>query len=116
MADLPAPPDHTVISVGFFTHLEDAFADAIKAGTRAATIFADTRDQDQQSRITSMAREAGIPLIGPNSMGCHNFDLKMITPFPVPLDLRPGGLPPSFSQDRCLAHSLIMIAVSVSTR
>ena len=92
MADLPAPPDHTVISVGT-THLEDAFADAIRAGTRAATIFADTRDQDQQSRITSMAREAGIPLIGPNSMGCHNFDLKMrITPFPVPLDLRPGGI------------------------
>lgn len=92
MADLPAPPDHTVISVGT-THLEDAFADAIRAGTRAATIFADTRDHDQKSRIGDMAREAGIPLIGPNSMGCHNFDLKMrITPFPVPLDHTPGGI------------------------
>ena len=92
MADLPAAPDHTVISVGT-GHLEDAFAAAIRAGTRAATIFADTRDKDQKSRISDMAREAGIPLIGPNSMGCHNFDLKMrITPFPVPLDLKPGGI------------------------
>ncbi|XDZ66076.1 acetate--CoA ligase family protein [Alphaproteobacteria bacterium LSUCC0684] len=92
MADLPAAPDHTVIAVAT-ERAEAALEAAIRAGTRAATVFADTRDRAMKERIGDMAREAGIPLVGPNSMGLHNLDLKLrITPFPMPLDLKPGGI------------------------
>ena len=92
MADLPQAPDHTVIAVGTGP-LEQAVADAIEGGTKALTVFADTRDHDQKTRITAMVKSAGLPMIGPNSMGVHNLDLKMrVTPFPAPVDLTPGGM------------------------
>lgn len=92
LEDLPEAPDHTVLAVGT-AHLDAAFEQVIRAGSKAATIFADSKDHDQKARIKAMAREAGIPLIGPNSMGFHNLDHHTrITPFPVPLDLTPGGM------------------------
>jgi len=92
MSDLPTAPDHTVIAVAT-DRAEAALDAAIRAGTRAATVFADTRDKAMKERIGDMAREAGIPLVGPNSMGLHNLDLNLrITPFPMPLDLKPGGI------------------------
>jgi len=90
--ELPEAPDHAVIAVAT-DRAEKALAEVIKKGTRAATVFADTRDRTQKNRIGDMAREAGIALIGPNTMGFHNLDLQTrITPFPMPLDLKPGGI------------------------
>lgn len=92
LGELPAAPDHSVIAVAT-ERVIAALDDAIKAGTKAATVFADTHDAAMKDRIGDMAREAGIPLIGPNSMGLHNLDLSLrITPFPMPLDLKPGGI------------------------
>jgi len=92
VGELPAAPDHSVIAVAT-ERAAAALEDAIKAGTKAATVFADTHDTAMKDRIGDMAREVGIPLIGPNSMGLHNLDLGLrITPFPMPLDLKPGGI------------------------
>ena len=74
--------------------LETSLKEAIEHGAQAATIFASTQgDPSLSKRIEALARESGLLLCGPNSMGFHNLDIGLrVTPFPAPKNLVPGGI------------------------
>ncbi len=70
--DLPETVDHVALCVAS-EKIEDALAQVIRHGARAATIFANChleRDQEPalSKRITAMAREAGVAICGGNCM------------------------------------------------
>lgn len=90
--DIPSKPDHTVIAVSS-SRVESTLYEAILAGSKSLTIFADTSNQSIHNRIKSIADEAEVEICGPNSMGFHNLDKKVrISPFQFPLNLIPGNI------------------------
>lgn len=90
--ELPEPPEHVVLSVAT-ARVEAAVDAALAAGARALTVFSACPDAAMRERIGDKVRAAGAALCGPNSMGFHNITLGLrVTPFPVPLDLRAGGV------------------------
>ena len=92
LADLPEPPEHVVLSLAT-ARVEAAVDQALAAGARALTVFSECPDAAMRQRIGDRVRAAGAALCGPNSMGLHNITLGLrVTPFPVPLDLKPGGI------------------------
>ena len=92
LADLPEMPEHVVLSLAT-ARVEAAVYEALSAGARALTIFSECPDAAMRQRIGDRVRAAGAALCGPNSMGVHNVALGLrVTPFPVPLDLKPGGI------------------------
>ena len=74
IADLPDVPDHAYILVGQ-SRVEDAVRDCAAAGVKVASIVADgfaeagAEGKAAQDRLVAIAREAGMRLLGPNSMG-----------------------------------------------
>lgn len=97
LAALPAPVDLAVIALGE-ARTEAALADAIARGIPAAVIFAgcdgtDATGDGVLARLTAMAREAGMALCGPNSMGLVNpsFGLNVMAYAPR-VALRPGNI------------------------
>jgi acetate---CoA ligase (ADP-forming) len=79
--DLPEVPDLAVISLGRDMVIP-AFGECIQKGIRRVIIItqgfadADTRGKELQSEITRMARESGVRVVGPNTMGVlNNFSL-----------------------------------------
>ena len=92
ITEIPIKPDHTVIAVSS-SRVEPILNEAILAGSKSLTIFADTSAESFHKRIKSIADEAGVEICGPNSMGFHNLDKKVrISPFQFPLDLIPGNI------------------------
>ena len=92
LSDLPQTPDHAVLCVAT-DRVEAAVEDALAAGAKALTIFAECPDAEMRQRIGARVRSAGAVMCGPNSMGLHDLTHGLrITPFPVPLDLSPGGI------------------------
>ena len=92
ITEIPVKPDHTVIAVSS-SRVEPILNEAILAGSKSLTIFADTSAESFHKRIKSIADEAGVEICGPNSMGFHNLDKKVrISPFQFPLDLIPGNI------------------------
>jgi acyl-CoA synthetase (NDP forming) len=97
LADLPGPPDLTVISVRN-ERLEEALVEAVKTGARAAVIFAsgvlrEDREPPLRDRIAAIARDARMPVCGPNCMGFYNdLDGVWICGFPSPRHPSPGGI------------------------
>lgn len=92
LAGLPLRPDHVVLSLAT-ARVEPAVEEALAAGARALTIFSECPDERMRRRIGDRVRAAGAVLCGPNSMGFHNITEGLrITPFPVPQDLKPGGI------------------------
>lgn len=90
--ELPTRPDHVVLSLAT-SRVEAAVDKALVAGTRALTIFSECPDTAMRNRIGDRVRAAGAVLCGPNSMGFHNITNGLrVTPFPVPLGLKPGGI------------------------
>ena len=76
LRDVPADVDHAVIAVAN-ERLEQAIAEAIEAGVRAATVFAsgyleNDREPRLLRRVSDMAREADIKICGGNCMGVVN--------------------------------------------
>ncbi len=74
VAEIPAKIDLAVIA----TRAElvpDVMADCIAAGVKSATVisggFSEGGRGDLQDRIVDMAREAGLPFIGPNCLGVY---------------------------------------------
>lgn len=73
----PEPPDHIYIMVGA-NAVVDVVRDAGKAGVAAATIFAGgfaeggEAGKARQAVLIAAAREGGVRLIGPNSLGVIN--------------------------------------------
>jgi acetate---CoA ligase (ADP-forming) len=92
LGDLPGRPDHVVLSLAT-SRVEAAVDEALATGARALTIFSECHDPEMRCRIGNRVRAAGAALCGPNSMGFHNIPIGLrVTPFPVPLDLKPGGI------------------------
>jgi len=97
LADLPETVDLAVLGVAN-ARLEAALADAIKAGVRAATIFASGYLEDDAEpkltvRLSAMAKEAGIAICGGNCMGFYNLEYGLrICGFPPPDWMRAGGI------------------------
>ncbi|HXV36710.1 MAG TPA: CoA-binding protein, partial [Myxococcota bacterium] len=84
---LPETVDHIVLCVAS-EKIEDALAQAIRHGARAATIFASCHlEQDREpalaQRIAAMAREAGVAICGGNCMGFINPEIGLrVAAFP----------------------------------
>lgn len=92
LADLSERPEHVVLSLAT-ARVEAAVDEALSAGARALTIFSECADPGLRQCIGDKVRAAGAALCGPNSMGFHNITLGLrVSPFPVPLDLRAGGI------------------------
>ena len=78
LSELPETVDHAVMGIAN-ARLEGQIAEAIKGGTRAATIFASgylENDSDPKltKRIIAMAQEAGMQICGGNCMGFYNLE------------------------------------------
>lgn len=86
---LPSPPDLVVLAVKN-ERLEAAMREAIQAGAKAAVIFASGMlDEDASpglcERLAAIARDAQMPVCGPNCMGFYNdLDNVWICGFPSP--------------------------------
>ena len=97
LSDLPETVEHVVLAVAN-ERLENALINAIEHKVKAVTIFADCNGQTHQGlplkdRLKTIAKEAGILLCGPNSMGFHNLDHGLrVTPFPSPKGLIAGSI------------------------
>ncbi len=92
LADLPEVPEHVVLSLAT-VRVEAAVDEALEAGAWALTVFSECPHAAMRLRIGDRVRAAGAALCGPNSMGFHNITLNLrVTPFPVPLGLKPGGV------------------------
>ncbi|MCC6869591.1 MAG: acetate--CoA ligase family protein [Burkholderiales bacterium] len=97
LRDLPAAPDLAVLSVRN-ERLEEALAEAIAVGARAAVIFASgmlaaDRDPPLAQRLAAMASTARLPICGGNCMGFYNdLDRVWICGFPSPREPRPGAI------------------------
>ena len=92
LKELPTQAEHIVISVANRA-VQQAVEDALDAGAKALTIFAECPDRALRTRIKEITDGAGVLLCGPNSMGLHDFHSGLrITPFDVPLDRKPGGV------------------------
>ncbi len=74
---IPEPVDHAYILLGN-NLVEAALDDCIAAGVRVVSVLADGYAEagaighERQARLTEKANQAGITLIGPNSMGVVN--------------------------------------------
>lgn len=92
LCDLPSRVDHAVLGVAN-ERLENAMQQAAEVGVKAVTVFADGKPQGLPEKVREIAREAGIMICGPNSMGFHNLDIGLrVSPFPAPKNLSAGGI------------------------
>ncbi|HIF10055.1 MAG TPA: CoA-binding protein, partial [Sneathiellales bacterium] len=81
IADVPGPVDLAVIA-GAAGRAPGFLEQSIAAGVRGAIIFATlSREKDggmsPVERVTGMAREAGVPLLGPGSIGYVNYSASL---------------------------------------
>lgn len=96
IASLPGPVDLAVLA-GSAERLEaDAHA-AIAAGARALVAFATARadaatGEPLAERVAAMAREAGVPLLGPNSIGFVNYAEACAGSWSIPLGVEAGPI------------------------
>lgn len=89
---LPVVVEHVVLGIAN-ERVEDCLFEAIEHGAKAVTIFADCYGTTLPSRIKAIAKESGILICGPNTMGFHNLNCGLrVTPFPAPTDLVQGGI------------------------
>lgn len=94
---LPTTVDHVVLSLAN-QHLESILQSVIKHGAKAVTIYSSvTLEGDTEppllTRLTSMAREAGVAICGSNGMGFYNVrDDLYVGIFPKPANIQKGGI------------------------
>lgn len=97
LAALPETVDHVVIGLAN-AQLEQGLDEAIAHGARAVTIFATAQLDETASprlaqRLARRAREAGIALCGPSSMGFYSRRIGLrVAGFPSTAGLREGGI------------------------
>lgn len=98
VADLPEPPDLAVISLGRERVLT-AFHDCVARGIRRVVVisqgFADADDRGKalQAELVHTARQDGVRVLGPNTMGIVNPFARFSTAFvDVPREAEPPGL------------------------
>jgi acyl-CoA synthetase (NDP forming) len=97
LSQLTSPPDLVVLSVKN-ERLEEALKEAVAAGAKAAVIFASAQlgheaEPTLSQRLAKIARDAGMPVCGPNCMGFYNdLDNVWICGFPSPRRPEPGTI------------------------
>lgn len=97
LASLPETVEHAVLAVSN-ERLEQALADAILHGAKAATIYSSCMlENDAPSplkhRLSSMAKEAGIAICGGNGMGFYNIAEQLYAGmYPLPGKMRLGSI------------------------
>ena len=97
ITDLPETVDHVVICLAS-EKIEDALAQVIRHGARAATIFASChQERDREpalpKRIAAMAREAGVAICGGNCMGFVNLEIGLrVAAYPCHTDMKVGPI------------------------
>lgn len=81
-------------------HVEDAIREGIAAGVKAFVVFSsgfaelDEAGRAQQQRLTQLAREHGVAIVGPNCLGVANSRSGLLATFTTALEnhvLQPGG-------------------------
>jgi acyl-CoA synthetase (NDP forming) len=100
LSDLPGPIDHAYILLGTddsAAALEECIAAGLRVVTLLAGGFADAGPEGlaKQDRLLARARQAGVRLVGPNSLGLVNVHTGMAlsaTPALLREKLIPGGL------------------------
>ncbi|MGI6574985.1 MAG: acetate--CoA ligase family protein [bacterium] len=82
-------------------YVENIMKECIAAGARSAIIFSSgfaelgAEGREAQERISQLAKEAGMPVLGPNCLGAINLKKGIPLSFSIGLDkanLQPGGL------------------------
>jgi acyl-CoA synthetase (NDP forming) len=97
IADLPEVVDHVVFGIAN-ARIEAQLGEAISCGVGAATIFGSCYLENDStppltSRISAMAKQAGMALCGGNGMGFYNLDHDLrVCGFPPPEWLEQGGI------------------------
>ncbi|MGD9007345.1 MAG: CoA-binding protein [Desulfobacteraceae bacterium] len=74
LSDIPTDVDHAVIAVraeGVPDVIEACIAKGVGGATIVSGGFAESGRQDLQDRVTALAAEAGLPVIGPNCLGIY---------------------------------------------
>lgn len=96
LLDLPEPPDCVLVATGL-SLVEPIVEEAIAIGAGGVILiasgFAETGDAATaavQDRIAARARESGMPLVGPNTIGFVNFATRAGATFLTGLDLEMG--------------------------
>ena len=96
-ADLPQSVDLAILAVGN-ARLEATLKEAVKAGARAAVIFASCYLENDSTpplteRIAAIAHAAAMPLCGGNCMGFYNDSARVwAAGFPAARTAPPGGI------------------------
>jgi acetyl-CoA synthetase len=97
LAALPEPPDCVVITVARDA-VEDVARDCVAAGAGGVIVFAsgyaETGKAERiaaQERLTALARESGMPIIGPNCIGISIFGSGARITFMPSGDVPPPG-------------------------
>lgn len=91
VAALPAAPDVAIVALQA-DHVEQALDDLIARGTRSAVIFSSgfaeigAKGAELQERITQKARDGGLRLLGPNSLGLFNARINFWGTFTASLE------------------------------
>lgn len=91
IGSLETPPDLAVIAVPAAA-AEGAIADCLSSGVKSIALFTagfgeiDAAGLEAQERIAGMCREAGVRLLGPNSLGFIGFHNGLYATFSAALD------------------------------
>ncbi|MCO5114751.1 MAG: acetate--CoA ligase family protein [Burkholderiaceae bacterium] len=99
MAAICQPVDLAVVGTAA-THVESAIRDGIAAGVKAFVVFSsgfaelDEAGRAQQQRLTQLAQEHGVAIVGPNCLGIANSRSGLLATFTTALEshaLKQGG-------------------------
>ena len=98
--DIPHPVDHAIVCVPA-AGVEAAVRDSIAKGVRAIQVLTagfaeiDAEGRATQERLAAMCRDAGVRMLGPNSLGLLNVETRFFATFSTALNglkPRPGGI------------------------
>lgn len=96
LRDLPETPDCVIVATGLAT-VEAIFEDCIALGVGGVILiasgFSETGSAETaavQDRLAARARESGVPLLGPNTIGFVNFRSRAGATFLTGLDFERG--------------------------
>lgn len=95
LTELPQTPDLVIFVISGLA-LERSFDEALHCGVGGIVIYASNYLHNDSTpklteRLKARAREAGVPVIGGNSMGFYNYDESIFVSFDRPPLNRPGG-------------------------
>ena len=96
IGDLPAPPELVILATGN-RRIETQLVEAIEQGVKAAVIFASAYLENDQEpllvhRLSSIAREAGMPICGANCLGFCNVETGVRAHWAASAELEPGPI------------------------